>query len=98
MFSLKATKEFSRWLERLKDHEARGRLLFKIEALRKTGHAGDFKAIGEGVYEGRFHFGPGYRIYYARRGAEVILLLMGGTKTTQRADIELAKKLNRSYE
>ena len=57
------------------------------------GHAGDAKSIGDGVSELRFHFGPGYRVYYTERLGEIIILLAGGDKSTQTADIEKAVKL-----
>ena len=58
---------------------------------------GDTKPVGDSIYEMRFHFGPGYRIYYARSGSEIYLLLIGGDKRKQQADIKKAKKLFREY-
>lgn len=62
------------------------------------GHSGDFRWVGESVLEMRIHFGPGYRVYYTRRGAEVIILLAGGDKKSQAADIRLAIRLARELE
>lgn len=98
MYTLLRTDRFSKWLHRLKDRETKARLLASIDAMRKTGHAGDFKPVGSGVYEGRFHFGPGYRVYYAHEDGKVVLLLFGGTKSSQRADIALAKRLHTECE
>lgn len=98
MYMLLRTERFSRWLHRLKDREAKARLLVSIDAMRRTGHATDFKPVGDAVYEGRFHFGPGYRVYYSREADEIVLLLFGGTKSSQRADVALAKRLHSKYE
>ena len=62
---------------------------------RLEGNAGDVAPVGDGVSEMRIHFGPGYRVYYINRGAELILLLCGGDKSSQQRDIEAAKKLAR---
>ena len=81
----------SEWLESLKDRAARSRIYTRI--LRaEGGNFGDYKSVGDGVLELRIPVGPGYRIYYALDGADIILLLMGGDKSTQEKDIALAKK------
>jgi putative addiction module killer protein len=80
---------FRAWLGALKDHRARARILAKIR-LAELGNFGDFAAVGGGVLEMRIHYGPGYRVYYARRGETVYLLLSGGDKSTQTRDIKKA--------
>ena len=59
----------------------------------QNGNVGDAKPVGDGVFELRFNFGPGYRVYYTERGDEIIILLAGGDKSTQQSDIEAAKRL-----
>lgn len=89
--TLRMLPEFEGWLRALPDSQARARLLGR---LRKAtlGNFGDVKAVGGGVYEMREHFGSGWRMYYARRGKTAIVLLAGGSKTTQRRDIAEAKR------
>jgi putative addiction module killer protein len=91
------TGTFDAWLSGLRDRSGRARILVRIERLQ-AGNPGDVKAVGEGVSELRITFGPGYRVYFIRRGAVLILLLAGGDKSTQMADIEAAKRLARETE
>jgi putative addiction module killer protein len=86
------TDEFTRWISELKDRRARALVLVRIQRLA-SGNPGDVKALGAGVSELRIPYGPGYRLYFTRRGAEIILLLCGGDKGTQSADIRKAKAL-----
>lgn len=83
---------FDIWMKRLKDPQAKARILVRIDRLR-LGNAGDSKGVGEGISELRIDYGPGYRVYFAKRRSEIILLLCGGDKTTQSVDIERAKRL-----
>ena len=96
-FAVKRLEEFSDWLKGLKDGLARQRL---IKRLRKVqlGNLGDVETVGEGVYEMREHFGPGWRMYYVKRGELLILMLGGGDKSTQQADIARAIQLANSFE
>jgi len=80
------TDPIGRWLEGLRDRQAVARVLTRIDRLER-GLFGDCKPCGGGVWELRVDWGPGYRVYYARAGATIILLLCGGDKTTQQADI-----------
>ena len=93
MLILKTTPEFDRWLAGIRDRMVVQRLNTR---LRKAtlGHLGDVKPVGGGVYEMREHFGPGWRMYYARRGEVIVLMLGGGLKSTQAADI--ARAVNRA--
>ncbi len=70
----------------------------RIRRIQLTGNLGDCKPVGDGVSELRIDYGPGYRVYFARRGEVVILLLIGGDKSTQQRDIKKAKELNEEYE
>jgi len=76
----------------LRDIRARARILVRIERLA-SGNPGDVKAVGEGVSELRINYGPGYRVYFKRRGQKVIVLLAGGDKSTQAKDIKTALRL-----
>lgn len=95
MFEIRKTKTFAKWLNGLRDMRARARVQVRIERLG-TGNAGDAKSVGEGVSEMRIDYGPGYRVYFIKRGSEVIVLLAGGDKRTQDADIRTALRLARS--
>lgn len=92
------TDEFAKWLGRLNDPEARARINIRIRRISLTGNFGDVKPVGDGVNEIRIDYGPGYRVYYAQRGSRTILLLCGGVKATQRADIAKSKRINSIYE
>lgn len=83
---------FSRWLRGLKDRRAVARVQVRIDRLA-AGNPGDVRPVGAGVSELRIHYGPGYRVYFLQHGHQVILLLCGGDKSTQRADIETALDL-----
>ena len=95
MFELKQTETFRNWWMRLKDERARGLIFSRLNRLA-YGHAGDVAPVGEGIAELRIHFGPGYRVYYADRGGELIVLLAGGDKSTQQQDIKAAIALARN--
>ena len=98
MIEVLQTDEFAKWLKRLKDAAARARSLVRIQRLSLTENFGDAKSVGDGIFEMRDDYGPGYRLYYALRGSELVLLLIGGDKSSQQRDIAKAKKLNQEYE
>ncbi|WP_347261309.1 type II toxin-antitoxin system RelE/ParE family toxin [Rudaea sp.] len=87
-----STETYTNWLDRLRDLRARARIQARVERLA-AGNPGDVKPVGEGVSELRIDCGPGYRVYYTERGNVLIVLLCGGDKRTQAADIKTAKKL-----
>lgn len=89
MYSVQQTQKFSQWLTKLKDMRARITIVRRIERAQ-SGNLGDVKSVGESVYEMRIDMGPGYRLYYTMRGDEIIILLVGGDKSTQQRDIEKA--------
>jgi putative addiction module killer protein len=91
---LRKTETFSSWLDGLRDLRARARVQARIERL-VGGNAGDVKPVGDGVSELRIDFGPGYRVYFTRRKRELLILLAGGDKSTQTADIKTALRLAR---
>ena len=92
MFSVRPLPEFTTWLDGLKDLKIRGAVVERIKRL-SFGLMGDFKAIGDGVIELRIDFGAGWRVYYTQSGAEIVVLLAGGSKRTQKRDIKRAKAL-----
>lgn len=89
---MRQTTRFATWLAGLRDDRARARILKRLDRAG-DGNLGDVAPVGEGVSEMRIFYGPGYRVYFVQRDSEVILLLCGGDKSTQRADIEEAKTL-----
>jgi len=92
MIELKQTETFRKWWTRLKDKRAVGVIFARLDRLA-YGHAGDAEPVGDGISELRIHYGPGYRVYFQRRGNTVIVLLCGGDKSTQSKDIDRAKML-----
>jgi len=92
MFQLQKTEVFAKWIDGLRDTQGRARILVRIERLA-AGLLGDVKPIGEGVSELRIDCGPGYRVYFKKRGQEIIILLAGGDKSTQARDIKTALRL-----
>lgn len=98
MIEVLQTDEFAKWLKRLKDTAVRARILVRIQRLSLTENFGDVKPVGDGVFEMRIDYGSGYRLYYALKGSELVLLLIGGDKSSQQRDIAKAKKLNQEYE
>jgi putative addiction module killer protein len=95
MIEIRKTEIFAKWLDGLRDIRGRARILARIERLA-MGNPGDVKPMGEGVSELRIDYGPGYRVYYTRRGQELIILLAGGDKGTQAQDIKTALRLARN--
>jgi putative addiction module killer protein len=92
MFSIKPLPEFTVWLDGLTDESVRGVVIARIKRL-SLGLMGDVEPVGGGVSELRIHLGAGWRIYFTQRGKEVIVLLAGGSKRTQKTDIKQAKDL-----
>jgi putative addiction module killer protein len=88
------TNHFEHWFLNLKDRTTRLRIQARIDRV-ENGHFGDYKSVGEGVFEMRLHFGAGYRIYYLERHHEIVILLAGGDKSTQSNDIQTAITLAR---
>ena len=95
MIEIRKTERFARWIDNLRDVRGRARILARIERLA-GGNPGDVKRLREGVSEMRIDFGPGYRVYFKKRGRELIILLAGGDKSTQARDIEAALRLARN--
>jgi putative addiction module killer protein len=92
VIEIRESATFSLWLRSLRDSQTRARIAMRVRRLA-FGNFGDVKPVGEGVSELRLDFGPGYRVYFVRRGQVLIVLLCGGDKSTQNCDIADAKKL-----
>ncbi len=96
MFQVVETNVYSAWFVNLKDLRAKANIAARIDRLA-NGNPGDVRAVGGGVSELRIHTGPGYRVYFAKRGTELIILLCGGDKSTQREDIKQAKRIAEEF-
>lgn len=94
---IRKTEHFARWLDRLKDPEAKANVLVRIARLA-DGNPGDVKSVGKGVSEMRIPYGPGYRVYFVQQGNQWIILLAGGSKKTQSKDIQTAIILMQNLE
>jgi putative addiction module killer protein len=92
MMDIQRHPHFDRWMRSVRDKHAISRIVWRLERLA-DGNFGDFKSLGDGVYELRIDHGPGYRIYYAQRGRVIVVLLCGGDKSSQKRDILVAKRL-----
>ena len=92
MVEIRKTNQFASWIDKLRDVQAKARVLVRIQRL-VDGNPGDVKPIGKGLSEMRINYGPGYRMYFMKHGKEIIILLIGGTKGSQQKDIQTAQKL-----
>ena len=97
MNTIQTTELFDRWFDRMKDRKAKARIQVRIDRAEE-GNFGDCQPVGSGVSEMRIHHGAGYRVYFKRFGREWVILLAGGDKSTQLADIRAALKLARDLE
>lgn len=88
---------FREWLEELRDRQARARIRARLNRVR-MGNLGDSKSVGDGVFELRIPYGPGYRVYFGRDGDKVVVLLTGGDKRRQARDIALARAFWNDYQ
>ena len=97
VFTVLQTQEFQRWLDALRDQRAQVRIAARLR-LAEVGNLGDWKSVSGEVCEMRVNFGPGYRLYFARRGSVLIVMLAGGDKSTQTKDIKRAQKILKELE
>lgn len=95
MIELRKTQLFVQWLDGLRDIKGRARIQARIERLA-AGNPGDVEPVGESVSEMRIDYGPGYRVYFRKRGRDLVILLAGGDKSTQAKDIKVALRLARN--
>jgi len=96
MISVQATEAFGKWMRRLRDTRARALIAERIQRMAH-GLPGDTRSLGCGLSELRIHYGPGYRVYFTRRGREIIILLCAGDKDSQLADIRHAQIIASDY-
>jgi putative addiction module killer protein len=94
MKTIYTTEIFDGWFEALRDKQAARRIQARIDRVEE-GNFGDHKSVGDGVSEMRIHHGPGYRVYFTLRGLEIVILLVGGDKSSQTKDIQAAQDLAR---
>jgi putative addiction module killer protein/probable addiction module antidote protein len=92
MIEVRQTETFSKWLMKLRDLRARARIQARIDRV-ELGNPGNVKPVGAGVSEMKIDYGPGYRVYFIKKGSEVIVLLAGGDKDSQSADVRKALAL-----
>jgi putative addiction module killer protein len=97
MFSVRLLLEFTAWMDGLRDESVRSVILGRIKRLER-GLMGDVQPVGDGISELRIHMGAGWRLYFVQRGAQIIVLLAGGSKRTQKNDIKRAKALAASLD
>ena len=97
MITIRTLPQFDAWLSGLRDGMTQRRLVARLRKVQ-LGLLGDIKPVGDGIFEMREHFGPGWRMYYVQRGAVMIVMLGGGDKSSQTADINEAKRLADSLE
>ena len=97
MFSVRLTQGFQVWLDGLRDQKAQVRIAARLR-LAEAGNLGDWKPVGGKVSEMRVDFGPGYRLYFTRRGSVLIVMLAGGEKSSQTRDIKRAQQILKELE
>jgi putative addiction module killer protein len=97
MYLIKRTKQFDQWLKKLKDIKGKAKILTRLKKI-ENGELGDHKQITPNLWELRFKFSPGYRIYYHLDNSIIVIIINAGNKDTQSRDIEKAKKILKSLE
>lgn len=93
MYFIEKTVEFDKWLRKLKDFRAKAKILFRIQRIESDGHFGDCKPVGDGIRELKINYAKGYRVYFNQENGKIIILLIGGDKSTQQKDIKAAKEI-----
>jgi putative addiction module killer protein len=93
MFFIEKTTEFDKWLKKLRDQKAKAKILFRIQKLEEDEHFGDCEPVGDGIRELKINFAKGYRVYFKEKDGKIIILLLGGDKSTQQKDIKKAKEI-----
>ena len=93
MYFIEKTSEFDKWLTKLKDLRAKAKILIRVQKLEQDEHFGDCEPVGEGIQELKINYAKGYRIYFKEKDGKIIVLLIGGDKSSQKRDIEKAKEI-----
>jgi putative addiction module killer protein len=94
MIEVEMTEIFEKWLKKLKDFRAKSKIEANIKRMQ-DGNLGSTRFLGEGIFEKKINYGPGYRLYFFNSGASLIILLCGGDKSTQKTDVTQAKKIRK---
>lgn len=93
MYFIEKSTEFDKWFKKLNDLRAKAKILFRLQKLENEAHFGDCKPVGNGISELKIDYAKGYRIYFKETDGKIIILLIGGNKSTQKKDIEKAKEI-----
>mgnify|MGYP001550329017 CR=1 FL=1 len=93
MITIEKTSEFDKWIRKLKDVRAKAKILFRIQKLETDEHFGDCKPVGDGISELRINYAKGYRVYLKEKDKKIVVLLIGGDKSTQQKDIKKAQEI-----
>lgn len=93
MYTIEKTIEFDKWLRKLKDIRAKAKILFRIQKIENDEHFGEYEPVGNGIRELKINYAKGYRVYFNESAGKIIILLIGGDKSTQQKDIERAKEI-----
>ena len=93
MYIIEKTYEFDKWLRKLKDLRAKAKILFRIQKIETDEHFGDCEPVGDDIRELKINYAKGYRVYFKESDGKIIILLIGGDKSTQQRDIEKAKEI-----
>ena len=93
MYKIEKTDDFDKWLRKLKDLRAKAQILFRIQKIENDEHFGDCEPVGNGIRELKIDYSKGYRVYFKESDGKIIILLLGGDKSTQQRDIEKAKEI-----
>jgi len=97
LYDIEKTRQFDKWFKSLKNNQVKARIGLRFKMIAR-GHFGDYKQISRDIFELRFFFGPGYRVYYTIQNDKVVILLNGGDKSSQNKDIESAQSLANALE
>jgi putative addiction module killer protein len=93
MYIIEKTTEFDKWLRKLKDFRAKAKILFRLQKIEDDEHFGEYESVGNGIRELKIDYAKGYRVYFKESDGKIIILLIGGDKSTQQKDIERAKDI-----
>jgi putative addiction module killer protein len=93
MYFIEKTTEFDKWLKKMNDLRTKAKILFRLQKLEKDEHFGDCEPVGDGIRELKINYAKGYRVYFKEIEGKIIILLIGGDKSTQQKDIEKAKEI-----
>ena len=96
MYFIEKTTEFDKWFRKLKDFRAKAKILVRIQKLEQDEHFGDCEPVGDGIRELKINYAKGYLVYFTEKDGKIIVLLIGGDKSTQQIDIQRAKEIWKS--